>query len=266
MIVVGSRMYGRRNQVKGWGLCAHCGTYGKNTSYNGRKWGHLYFIPLIPEGPRVRVVKECKKCSHGVHMPEPEALALLNSLRQGTNRALAALIAGEKTFDDNGTAIPSAAYLAGAVEMLLCLQADEHLHLVTSALQVKGLNQVYHLVNGQSLEFQGKLDEAAEAYQQAAACEPQDPLPLMSLGDIRIRQKDYQSAQQFYEEALSLSEDRFPVLQVLLTIYKSTKNHPRLAETYEECFALVPELANDKAVFKAYKKSCIKAAKQPIAK
>lgn len=266
MIIFGSRMYGRKNSVTGWGYCANCGKYQKNTSYSGRKWGHIYFIPLIPNGPPVRVVKECKKCSQGMHIPVEDVPNILNNLRQGTKNALGALIAGAKTFNDNGTITPSAAYLAGAVEMLLCLQADDHLRLVTSALQEKRLIHAYNLVNGEVLEFQGKLDEAAEAYKQAAECDPHDPLALISLGSVHIKKKDYQSAKAAYERALGLSDDKFPVLQVLLTIYDSLNDYLLLAKTYEECFALVPELTHDKAVLKAYKKACKKAGRQEIAK
>ena len=66
-----------------------------------------------------------------------------------------------------------------------------------------------------------------------------------------------------YEKALELSSDKFPVLQVLLTIYDSLKDHAKLSETYEQCFELVPELAKDKKVLKAYKKACGKAGKPP---
>jgi len=81
-----------------------------------------------------------------------------------------------------------------------------------------------------------------------------------------MKKKDHQSAKDPYEKALTLSADKFPILKVLLTLYESTKDHSRLAEIYEECFDLVPELANDKKVFKAYKKACKKAGKEPRSK
>ena len=265
MIIYGSRMYGRRNLVNGWGHCEYCGKYGRNTSYNGRKWGHLYFIPLIPEGPRVRVIKECKKCSHGTHIAERDVPAILGSLHESTEKALAALLAGEKEFDNNGTTTPSTACLAGAVEMLVCLQSDKHLRLILAALQEKELTHAHRLVQGELLEFEGKLDEAAEAYQLAADCEPDDVVPLLSVGSIHLKKNEYQKARLTYEKALALSEDRLPVLQVLLTIYESLKEHARLAETYEECFERVPELTDDKKIVSAYKKACKKAGRQPVA-
>ena len=88
-------MYGKKNVVRGWGQCESCGKYGMNTSYNGRKWGHLYFIPLIPSGPHMRVIKECTKCSNGLQFPETDVPNILNNLRQTSDDAMAATYFGD---------------------------------------------------------------------------------------------------------------------------------------------------------------------------
>ena len=264
MIVYGSRMYGSKNIVKGWGFCEHCGVYGKNKSYNGRKWGHLYFIPLIPSGPSVRVLKQCKKCSHGIHIPEKDIHNLQNNLHCSTKNALAVLIEGKKEFNDDGKNVSAADSLASSVEMLLCLKADDHLHSIRSALQENGLMHPYYLVEGELLEFQGKLDEAAASYEQAVNCDRKGAYALMSLGSIYLKKKDLQNARYSYERALELTENKFPVLEILLTIYEKNKDYLELAKAYEKCFSIFPELANDKKVFKAYKKACNKAGLQPI--
>ncbi len=59
MIIFGSKMYGVRNVVRGFDECEHCECYAQHKSYSGRKWGHVYFIPLFPMGGRVRVLREC---------------------------------------------------------------------------------------------------------------------------------------------------------------------------------------------------------------
>ncbi len=264
MIVFGTRMYGKKNIVNGWGFCDNCGVYGKNKSYDGRKWGHLYFIPLIPEGPRVRVLKECKKCSHGLHIPVNEILNIHSNLHDATTNALDALIAGRNEYSDNGTNLSATSSLVDSVEMLLCLQSDSHLLSIISALRENGLMYQYYLLEGESLEFHGKLDEAMAAYQQAVQSDRSGHHALMSLGSIYLKKKDHQNARDNYERALKLTNDRFPVLQVLLNIYTTLKDHTRLAQTYEECFSIFPELADDKKIFKAYKKACNKAGLQPM--
>jgi len=65
MIVFGSRMYFKKNVVKSFEECEHCGVYGKMISYKARKFGHIYFIPLIPMGKSSQVLRECKKCKRG---------------------------------------------------------------------------------------------------------------------------------------------------------------------------------------------------------
>ena len=69
MIVYGSRMYFKKNVVNSFGECEHCGGFGKTTSYQARKFGHIYFIPLIPMGKSSQILRACKGCSMGAQIP-----------------------------------------------------------------------------------------------------------------------------------------------------------------------------------------------------
>jgi tetratricopeptide (TPR) repeat protein len=263
MIVYGSRMYGVKDIVKGWGFCDKCGNYSKTSSYNGRKWWHIYFIPIIPEGPRVRVIMECTRCENGMRIPETEFSETLNELRQNSDRAMEALIAGKPTFKIDDIDNSCAEYLSDSIEHLYCLGAEEYVHMLLTTLKAKGLNLAYHLVDGRAMEFYGHLDEAAAAYRAAAECSPRSPLPLMLLGVIDLSKKDYEGARLTYEKALNLSQDKLSVLQILITIYNALKDVDELPKTYEACFNLAPELAKDKKFIKGYKKACKKAGFQP---
>ena len=68
MLIYGSRMYFKKNTVKTTGECEHCGTYGNLTSYQAKKFGHLYFIPILPMGPHSQVLRECPQCRIGTHL------------------------------------------------------------------------------------------------------------------------------------------------------------------------------------------------------
>jgi len=263
IVVFGSRIYGRNNVVQGWGYCDHCDRYGKHISYNGRKWSHLYYIPLIPSGSRVRVIKECRKCSHGRQLPEKEVPRVLDDMYQSIEAALAALTAGQNEFQDDDAMKPCGPFLAGSVEFLCCLGAEEYVDHILNTLQENNLTHAYHLVHGELMEFQGKTMEAADAYQQAIQCEPNDPLPLTYLGALYFNQNEFVKAQELYEKALQISPDEFPILQALLGVYEATRNYLKLTETYERCFELVPELTQEKKFLKAYKKACKKAGKYP---
>jgi tetratricopeptide (TPR) repeat protein len=266
MIVYGSKMYGRKDLVKGWGACQSCGQYGQQKSYYGRKWGHLYFIPLIPLGAKVRVLKECAKCSNGLHIPEKDVPDMLQNLRSISDAALAALIGGQKEFNHKGEDLPCAKELSGCIEFFYCLLAEDYIRLVLAALLEKKLDYVHHLVNGRSLEFQGKLDDAGASYRNAMEFEPEDILPISSLGAVTINKGDFQGARAIYERTLELTEDKLPIYQILLSVYESLKLHVELADTYEACLELRPELRQDKKIMKAYKKACKKAGRQPDVK
>jgi tetratricopeptide (TPR) repeat protein len=266
MIIYGSRMYGKKNVVTGFGSCDHCGAYGKLTSYNARKWGHIYFIPLIPEGPHVRVVKECKACGRGMHVPVEKVAATIANLRASMDRALAALAGGQAHFQGEGDReqISCAGFLSGTVDLLYCLQADEHVEQLLSSLREGNHQAAYQLVTGSIREFGGEPDAAGEAYVEAAKAAPDDPLPVTMLGDLCFNRKDLEKAQAFYERARELAPEGLSVLQSLLGVYEARKDHEHLAETYERIFDLVPELRADKKLFKAYKKACKNAGRQPV--
>lgn len=265
MIIYGSRVYGRKNPVKGWGVCDNCGKYLQHTSYDGRRWGHLYFIPMIPLGSRIRVLKECKKCSHGMQIPENDVPLMIKDFREGTDKALASLISGQKEFDDEGTMVPCAPVIASSIELLHCLGQSDYVRLVKAALKEKKLTYADMLVAGQDMEFNGDPDKAAELYRQAAELEPEETFPLLAMGSVYINKNQNEKAREVYEKALDMEEDRMPVLSILLSVYELLKDFARLAETYEECFELAPELKDDKKIVKAYKKACKKAGREPAA-
>jgi tetratricopeptide (TPR) repeat protein len=256
-------MYGKKDVVHGYGHCDHCGKYGRNISYSGRKFGHIYFIPLIPAGGPARVVKECKSCSHGMHLPQKDVPTVVEGIRSSTKNALAALIAGNKTFDDEGAETDAVSCLAGSIELLLCLQADDYIDLMMGAIKEKNLSYASHMVNGEKHEFEGRLHEAAAEYKQACDLAKTEPMPLVSLGSVYMKQGDIDRAVDYYERALQISEHKFPVLQILLGVYEAKKDWDKLTKTYEACFTIIPELKDEKKIIKAYKKACKKAGKEP---
>jgi tetratricopeptide (TPR) repeat protein len=268
MIIFGSRMYGKRNLVEGWGQCEHCGTYGKVRSYNARKWGHLYFIPLIPEGPRVRVVKECRSCSHGLHIPETEVPGVLESVSARNERALAALDAGEAAFveEDDGSRTDAVATLAGSVELLIGLGDDGRVGGLLDTLRAGGHTLAYHMVEGAVQEFEGALDDAAASYEAAAEAAPDDPTPLVWLGAVRLRQGRADDARRAYEAALPLADEggKVLLLQDLITVYEALDDYDRAAATYEQCFELAPPLREEKKFVKAYRRACKRAMRTPV--
>ncbi len=264
MIIYGSRMYGRGKAVKTFGLCDNCGKYCRNISYNSRKWGHIYFIPLIPQGVRMRVLKQCTKCSQGIHLPLEHVPAQLEELQGRIRDGLMALLAGQQEVVVDGVERSAEAMLAGTVEMLHCLGASDQVALLLASLKSKALTHAHDLVEGESLEVLGKLAEAELAYRRAAESRPEDGYGWICLGMVRRKKNDMAGAKESLERALPIARNQLSVRQLLLSVYEGLKDYPRLAETYEACFQANPGLWANKQVLKAYKSACKKGGREPI--
>jgi tetratricopeptide (TPR) repeat protein len=67
-IIYGSRFYSRKNVKTRTGVCRHCGRTNKLQSFEGYRFGHLYFIPIIPLG-REQAIEMCSSCERYLSVP-----------------------------------------------------------------------------------------------------------------------------------------------------------------------------------------------------
>jgi len=204
-------MYGKRDLVEGGGYCEICGEHTENTSYNTRNWEYVWFIPVIPKGPRVRVVNECRQCSYATYIPEKDVLVMLADLRRGLDNALVAILAGQKEFDDDGTMVSCIARLADIIGEIYCLSSEDHARPTLAALEEHGLAYAYHVVNSKLLESKGRQNEAIESYRRAAECEPGEALPLQLLAALYARNNDRENARLVYKKVFELADNKPPV-------------------------------------------------------
>jgi len=68
----------------------------------------------------------------------------------------------------------------------------------------------------------GDANQAAETMKQLVAKQPQNPLPLLRLGQLQAAMKDYQDAIQSGRKALALKPDLAPAIGLIVKIYLST--------------------------------------------
>lgn len=266
MIIYGSRIYGKKNVVTGWGHCDQCGTYGPQTSYNGRKWGHIYFIPLIPSGPNLRITNECAKCRHGMHIPEAEVPEFTLGLRESANAALAALAAGRTEFitGDSTESQNCLGALYGPTGLLLSLGEVELVDSILRSLEENGRGYERQLVIGRIREFKGNPEGAAEAYETAAQLEEDGGLPVALAGEMWFLADNLERALEAYRRASALNPNDLDAMQGLIDVYTAQGDHWNVSEMYERAFSIVPDLRNQKKVMKAYKKSCKNANRPPL--
>ena len=181
MIIFGSRMYGKNDVLNGLGRCGECGYYGQLSNYNARKWGHVYYIPLIPSGPPVRVVKECPKCNRGLHITENEVEETMLEMRRAADAAIDAIVGGAIEFNRDGSGEPQSCLGAifGNVDFLLCLGGREHVDSISLRLGEKQRGYEQQLVSAAVFEFDGDPKAAAGAYETASRLDDRDRFPLL---------------------------------------------------------------------------------------
>ena len=264
MLVYGRMIYGGKDRVKGVSYCSNCCKYTKNASYIGRMYWHFFLVPLIPDGPRVRIIKQCRRCGKGEHIPEENLPAIVESLSKRSQLASSAILDGQKQIIQDGEPASAILSLVNLVETMCTYNMVNEVNVVRTLLEKEKRMLAHHLIDGRMMEFRGELKGARMAYQQALGHHPDEAAVYLLLARICMRMKDVRGTGEAYEKALPLSENRYPIYLELLKVYQSTKEWLRLAETYEECFKVRPDLARDRSFYKDYSKACKYGGKQPI--
>jgi tetratricopeptide (TPR) repeat protein len=263
LIVYGSKILGKKDLVHGWGHCESCGEYTRRKNYTGRKWGYLYYIPIIPCGGRIRVVNECAKCGYGFHVADSAVSAMTAGISKSADKAMNALAAGAETFiDDDNATEPCLATLMSQVELFHGLGSTKRVEWVLKTLEQKGLTYEHAMVRGVVLELQGELPEAQTLYKQLVASHPDDREAHRALGAVSMLMEDYPSALTSWERVFDSSEDRderLMIRQIFIAIHEATQQWDKAVEQYEKCFEFSPKLAKDKKLKKAYKKTLKKS-------
>ena len=264
MIIYGSRMYFKKNVVKCYGDCEFCGTYGKLVSYQARKFGHLYFIPLIPMGPAVQVLRECKRCNLGMHLEKFQHEGVVKSLGDQFKSCIAAIADGNRELPPapGEDALNVGAVMAGSLPDLYCLGEIENVDSVVTLLDANGFGMEKELVLGQWEELQGNLPAAISHYESSHRSNPKSVYPLYNLGLAQLKNKDIRSAEQTFEQYFRLEPNDVTVYVELATYYEDKKNYPKIVENYEKIYELVPDVISDKRMGKIYKKACKKSGLQ----
>ncbi len=275
MLIYGSGMYGKRNHANGWGRCDNCGAFGKMRSYDARKYGHLYFIPLLPLDSPVRVIRECSNCNLGSHIPQDRLRELKRNIEDNIEIALSTRSQGKRmfvpatglreTFDaDGGQASEHCGiYLANSVEILYCLQMEDWVDHSIDTLAAANADFEACLVQGSAREFVGDSEAAAKYYRQLVGNFDFVQFPVF-LGEFYRRWNHLSAARDLYEEAVTKWPKMVFFLEALLDIYTQRKDDKGLCATYERIFGIVPQLRTDKKFTKPYIKACKREKRSPM--
>ncbi len=262
MIIYGSKMYGVKNVVKGTGACPHCGVYGKHKSYDGRKWGHLYFIPLIPSGGPVRVMKECAKCSMASHLPKDQVAKLYADIEKHMQSCILAASEGVHQYsDDQGNDTFTGPFLIDAIDLMFTAgyrkEIPELIHLLDSDVS----RYEHGIAIGAYQEIQGDADGALAGYQSANSAAPEEALPYMLLADFNARAGRSEEQLAMLDKAIELESENPQLLLAKIDPLERLGRYQDILVVMEQAEQMIPGLSQDKQYKKQRKKIEKKAAK-----
>ena len=277
MIIYGSRMYFRRRVVKGRGLCPHCGKYGAQRSYDGRKWGHIYFVPLLPLGGVVRVMQECKKCGMGRHVKRDDVAELYGRIEAALPACVAAAAAGEHVFEvpevggagdvgdvggAGGRRRATGPWVTYAVEELMATGHGEDIPGIIELFE--GERATYEAAVARSADAaqRGELDEAVGAMDRARAAAPGEAYPHVRLAEFAKARGDHEAQLDHLRRASALAGDGDVVLRLEQAgPLEALGRYDELVDLLDDSIERVPQLAGDKKFMKLRKKYAKKAGR-----
>ena len=261
MIIYGSRMYFRQNEVKIYGDCEYCGGYARLTSYQATRFGHIYFIPLIPMGGKTQVMDECSKCEMGAHLPAKDLEPRLEAIREQFKEWITLLSDGQTEIHIDGAEEPVSAgvLISSMLHDLYCLNEIESIDSIQELLQANELAYDSHLVEGSWHDMRGDQEAARNSFAAASQMRPDEPLPFFQLGKICAREKNAAGAEQAFAQYNKLCPDDLSGYIELASMYERLVDYPKIVESYDELYGRCPDLISDKGMRKIYKKACKKS-------
>lgn len=262
MIIYGSKMYGVKNVVKGTGACPHCGVYGKHKSYDGRKWGHVYWIPLIPSGGPIRVMKECASCGMGNHLPLTEVGKLYREIEKLMQPCILAASEGAHRFtDDEGNETFTGPFLVDAVDLLFTAGYRSEIPEIIGLMDNDISRYEHGIASGAYQEIKGDADGALVGYQAANRAAPEEAFAYLLLADINGRAGHHEEQLDMLNKAIELEPDNPQLLLVKLDPLERLGQYQDMLIVMEQAETMIPGLLQDKQYKKQRKKIEKKAAK-----
>jgi tetratricopeptide (TPR) repeat protein len=257
-------MYFKKNVVRSFGECEHCGRYAKKVSYQARKFGHLYFIPLIPLGSHSQVLRECKSCNMGSHVPTEQLEPMIDSLSDQFKSWIMALNDGETEIQVDPDSPPAnvGVLIAGILDDLYCLKEVENVDSITAVLDANNLHYERDIVMGRWFEIQGDLDQARNAFQAASRSKPNDGVAVYQLGLTEVLRGDVPAAEEAFNRYAQIHPEDQSAQFELLGLYEAKRDYAKLVPTIDILFEKIPSLLEQKKLKKLYKKACKKSGLQ----
>lgn len=261
MIIYGSRMYFKDRVVKSFAECDHCGRYGRMTSYQAKKFGHIYFIPLIPMGEKSQVLRECGSCSMGVHIPVSRLDPVVKNVEERFKSWIIEVQQGntEVELSDSEIKANVGMLIAGILDDLYCLKLIENVDSISAILMSQGMDYENEIVQARWMEIRGTLDQVRARLETAAKLRPDERFPRFQVGRLEVLRGNPKGAEEAYLQYLKAYPDDFAAHIELATLYERANNFAKIVESYDKLYSMKPELIGNAGMQKLYKKACKKS-------
>lgn len=262
MIIYGTRMYFRGNVVKSFAICDYCGRYSRMTSYQATKFGHIYFIPLLPLGSKSQILRECKSCETGSQIPLTTLEPIVDRLQQQFRAWIEQVQEGQSEIQIEEVKYNVGQLMTGIVDDLYCLKQIENVDAILTILKSQDMDFEAELVQGRWCQMTGNLDAAKASYYEAGKLKPELGYTFYQAGKIEVIQGNVQAAETAFEKYLAIHPNEISAFIELAGMYERNKDFPKLIKCYDVLYTLNPELIPNAGMKKLYKTACKKTGTQ----
>ncbi|MEZ6092341.1 MAG: hypothetical protein R3C05_30930 [Pirellulaceae bacterium] len=266
VIIWGQKPYFKRYKVSSYGFCQHCNRFVKRQSFHARTFFHLYYIPFIPTGAKMRHHQYCPKCQQCLLIPLDEFAQSTEELKTRAAECVMAIMDGETTvrFDgmDEAEGIECVAALAELIDWLH--DAGERTFIVELINRLGQAQQsLPHTAMQAELDrIQGSRREAIERLQGLMNSHADHGFPPRRVAPLLTLEKRHADAAEAWNRALAMESDthaRIGLLLMRIEALNAAKQWSEAVKAYDELFAIEDSLRNDRAIYKSYTKSRKKA-------
>jgi tetratricopeptide (TPR) repeat protein len=271
-VIYGTRPYFHRNKVAQYGFCDHCSHYVKASSFDARRFFHLYFIPLIPTEGKRRNHKTCPKCKVSQSFVPEDFNNLILRFKESSADAVIALLDGEKTFVETTQAsdgqtsdaapLHAVPYLFTVFDWLYASGNASFCQGILQQLMAPSCNFARNMLTAKLATMQGDTSGAMEMYRSASLAEPTDPFPVTQEAFLLVSKKMVPEAIDAFKEAIRRTtepSEQIGLYAQMVDLQMSQKQFPDAVVSYEKLIELAPMLANEKAISKGLAKARKKA-------
>ncbi|MDF1661964.1 MAG: hypothetical protein P1V97_09335, partial [Planctomycetota bacterium] len=237
VLVWGTRTYGQDDGFSRYDYCEHCGEHGRLKTYSTAKFGHLYFIPVIPMGKK-RVFDACPRCE--MHKEAP--LAAFNKGKESDLAEVFEVLKGQRQAPEAVTK---------SVLTLLAYGQFEHFKAAAPVIEREYAKE-YEVLGALAAVYNyiGDLEAAERLYAQSLILEEsnedQGEDTRMALAANRIHQLKLDKVRDLLQPILAKGDkDKTGIFYFLVEGLLHTARHDEALAVLKDIETLNEALAED---------------------